>query len=233
MKRTLALIGLLALSFTPVDIFAHHLKPNEREIRPGGNLIHTNLRGRNLSGVNLSGANLFKADLSGTNLSGANLSNANLSSLGTINRTNLSNANLSNANLYRATMYKSNLSGANFSGAELWGANFLGADLSNADFSGTDLKVVSFGGNLMNGFKANNLKGCKPINGWVCKNKSLIKKTEMITEREENIINKLESDEYFLYFMETCSEKKLFYNQIDKLDEKVFSCEEKFYDLYQ
>ena len=78
MKKALAIAGILALSITPTASFADHLSPNQSEIRPGGNLAHTNLSrfrlsGANLSGANLSGADLMLADLSGitaTNLRG-------------------------------------------------------------------------------------------------------------------------------------------------------------------
>ena len=73
MKKALAIAGILALSITPTASFADHLEPKESEIRAGGNLSHTNLRGRNLSN-----ASLFRADLSGADLSGANLLKADL-----------------------------------------------------------------------------------------------------------------------------------------------------------
>ena len=79
MKKVIAIAEILALSITPTASFADHLEPKESEIRPGGNLAHTNLSGRNLSGADLSGADLSGADLTFTNLKGANLSGANLS----------------------------------------------------------------------------------------------------------------------------------------------------------
>ena len=102
MKKALAIAGILALSITPTASFADHLEPNKSEIRPGGNLSHTNLRD-----ANLSNASLFRADLNSANLSGANLSGVDLS------HANLNSANLSGANL----------SGANLGGAALWGIN--------------------------------------------------------------------------------------------------------------
>ena len=78
MKKALAIAGILALSITPTASFADHLEPKESEIRPGGNLAHTNLSGRNLSGADLSGADLTFTNLKGANLSGANLSGSSL-----------------------------------------------------------------------------------------------------------------------------------------------------------
>ena len=78
MKRLFAFAGALALAVTPAASFADHLEPKESEIRPGGNLAHTNLSGRNLSGADLSGADLTFTNLKGANLSGANLSGSSL-----------------------------------------------------------------------------------------------------------------------------------------------------------
>tara|TARA_Y100001978_G_C23364545_1_gene278084 strand:- start:12 stop:425 length:414 start_codon:yes stop_codon:yes gene_type:complete len=78
MKKALAIAGILALSITPTASFSDHWLPLEKEIRPGGNLFHTYLRGRDLSGVDLSGANLGNSDLFGANLNGTNLSGADL-----------------------------------------------------------------------------------------------------------------------------------------------------------
>ena len=104
MKKVIAIAEILALSITPTASFADHLEPKESEIRPGGDLAHTNLSGRNLSGADLSGADLSGADLSGadltfTNLKGANLSGANLTF------TNLKGANLSGANLSGSSLF--------------------------------------------------------------------------------------------------------------------------------
>ena len=57
MKEVLALAGLMALSITPKASFADHLEPRQHDIKPDGNLSHTNLRGRKFNGTNLSGAN--------------------------------------------------------------------------------------------------------------------------------------------------------------------------------
>ena len=78
MKKALAIAGILALSITPTASFSDHWLPLEKEIRPGGNLFHTYLRGRDLSGIDLSGADLRGTDLFGANLNGTNLSGADL-----------------------------------------------------------------------------------------------------------------------------------------------------------
>ena len=75
MKKALAVAGILAQSIIPTASFAGHLEPKETEIRPGGDLAHTNLggaklRGANLSNANLSGANLGFADLGRARLKG-------------------------------------------------------------------------------------------------------------------------------------------------------------------
>ena len=107
MKKALAIAGILALSITPTASFSDHIEPSNNEIRHGGSLFHTNLRGRNLNGTNLSNANLSGADLRGANLSGANLSRANLSDATLTDANprfaNLMNANLSDANLTGVT----------------------------------------------------------------------------------------------------------------------------------
>ena len=100
MKKALAIAGILALSITPTASLADHLEPKESEIRPGGDLAHTNLSRFRLSGANLSGANLSNANLSNAVLSGADLKSSNLSG----------------ANLRFAELYFTNLSGANLSG---------------------------------------------------------------------------------------------------------------------
>ena len=77
MKKALAIAGILALSITPTASFADHLEPKESEMRPGGNLAHTNLFRASLSGADLSDANLSFINLRSADLSGANLSGAN------------------------------------------------------------------------------------------------------------------------------------------------------------
>ena len=79
MKKALAISGVIALTITPTTSFADHLDPKESEIRPGGDLAHTNLRGRNLSGAFLDNANLKGADLTNAKLNYADLSGADLS----------------------------------------------------------------------------------------------------------------------------------------------------------
>ena len=64
-KRTLEITGLVVLTITPTASFADHLEPKESEIRPGGDLFHTNLRRRELTKFNLRYADLRYADLTG------------------------------------------------------------------------------------------------------------------------------------------------------------------------
>ena len=101
MKKALAIAGILALSITPTTSFADHLEPKESEIRPGGNLAHTNLRGADLFGADLSNAILMGANLMGAYLRDANLSGAKLSG-----------ADLRFADLSGASLKDTNLTGA-------------------------------------------------------------------------------------------------------------------------
>ena len=55
MKKALAVAGILALSITPTASFAFHLEPKESELRPVGNLAHTDLSHADLTGADLSG----------------------------------------------------------------------------------------------------------------------------------------------------------------------------------
>ena len=105
MKKALAVAGILAQSIIPTASFAGHLEPKETEIRPGGDLAHTNLSRAELFGANLRGANLRNANLSGADLVAAKLSRSNLSGA------NLSNANLSAANLGFADLGRARLKG--------------------------------------------------------------------------------------------------------------------------
>ena len=100
MKKALAVAGILAQSIIPTASFAGHLEPKETEIRPGGDLAHTNLSRADLFGANLRVANLRNANLSGADLGGAKLRGANLS-----------NANLSGANLGLADLGRARLKG--------------------------------------------------------------------------------------------------------------------------
>ena len=75
MKEVLALAGLMALSITPTASFADHLEPRNHDMKPGGNLSHTNLRNKTLNKRDLSRANLSRADLSKANLSGITANN--------------------------------------------------------------------------------------------------------------------------------------------------------------
>ena len=174
MRKALVIAGILALSIKPTASLADHLEPEESEMRSGGILFHTNLRGRNLSGADLSDTNLNATDLSGTDLSGANLSKARLK-ISNLSGADLSNANLSRANTYAADLSGANLSGANLDSARLDNANFSGADLSNANLNAADLS----GANL-SGITATNLRSCPRFlpRGWVCENNSLKKWTK-------------------------------------------------------
>ena len=100
MKKALAVAGILAQSIIPTASFADHLEPKETEIRPGGDLAHTNLSRADLFGANLRVANLRNANLSGADLGVAKLRGANLS-----------NANLSGANLGLADLGRARLKG--------------------------------------------------------------------------------------------------------------------------
>ena len=51
LKKALAIAGILALSITPTASFAFHLEPKESELRPVGNLAHTDLSHADLSGI--------------------------------------------------------------------------------------------------------------------------------------------------------------------------------------
>ena len=68
MKKALAIAGILALSITPKASFADHLEPNESELRPSGNLDHTNLTGARLDRADLGDARLD--GITATNLTG-------------------------------------------------------------------------------------------------------------------------------------------------------------------
>jgi len=50
-------------------------------------------------------------------------------------------------------------------------------------------------------------------------------------EKKEKYMRKLESDSY-LMFMETCSKNKLFYNEIENVDEIMPACEEEYKNKY-
>ena len=117
MKKALAIAGILALSITPTASFSDHIEPSNNEIRHGGSLFHTNLRGRNLNGTNLSNANLSGADLSDANVSFSSLSSANLSGAD-LSGANLSGADLSGAELRDITA--TNISGCPISLPRGW-----------------------------------------------------------------------------------------------------------------
>tara|TARA_B100000927_G_C16124199_1_gene332504 strand:- start:69 stop:512 length:444 start_codon:yes stop_codon:yes gene_type:complete len=125
MKKALAVAGILAQSIIPTASFADHLEPKETEIRPGGDLAHTNLSRADLFGANLRVANLRNANLSGADLGGAKLRGANLSNA------NLSGANLGSADLNSANLSNANLSGANLGFADLGRARLKGITARN------------------------------------------------------------------------------------------------------
>ena len=97
MKESFAIAAVIILTVTPTTSFADHLEPKDSEIRPSGDLAHTNLNGTNLSGANLSGANLKRAVLKDAELTGADLNSAFLGG----------------ANLKRAVLKDADLRGAN------------------------------------------------------------------------------------------------------------------------
>ena len=76
MKKRLALAAALAFQIIPITSFADHLEPDESEIKPSGDLAHTNLVKADLRYVDLTEANLTDAKLSKAELLSANLKNA-------------------------------------------------------------------------------------------------------------------------------------------------------------
>ena len=54
MKKRLALAAAFAFSIIPFTSFAHHLEPDESEIKKGGELVSTKLKGYDLFSRNLS-----------------------------------------------------------------------------------------------------------------------------------------------------------------------------------
>ena len=143
MKKIFAIAGLLALSITPTASFADHLEPKESEIRPGGDLAHTNLKGRDLSGANLKGADLDDASLRVANLKDADLKGAYLQ-----------NADLSGANLRGADLHNAGLFMVNLKGADLKGANLNGSRIYN---------LVHCPSRLPNGWFCENIGGSNEI----------------------------------------------------------------------
>ena len=119
MKKRLALAAAFAFSIIPFTSFADHLEPDENQIKKGGELVSTKLRGYDLFSNNFSddilialtvngyviepGADLSGADLSGADLSGADLSGADLSDA-ILNGADLSDADLSDADLSGANL---------------------------------------------------------------------------------------------------------------------------------
>ena len=72
MKKAFLINGFLALNLTHTLSFADHLKLKESEMKPLGNLAHTNLSNfgcrLGLNGSDLRGANFQNANLSGADL---------------------------------------------------------------------------------------------------------------------------------------------------------------------
>ena len=175
MKKALAVAGILALSITPTASFADHLTPQETEIRPGGNLAHTNLSDADLTNANLKNANLKDARLRNADLSGADLTNANLRDTD-MKFANLKNADLKDAQLNNADLRNidaigailefAHLNNAKLGGAKLNKANLGGANLNKASLNG----VTDLSGATLTSVNATNLYGCteKLPKGWVC-----------------------------------------------------------------
>ncbi len=85
MKKRLALAAALAFSIIPFPSFAHHLEPDESEIKKGGELVSTKLEDYDLFSNNFSDDILIALKVNGyeikpySDLSGADLSGADLS----------------------------------------------------------------------------------------------------------------------------------------------------------
>ena len=130
MNNKLYTFSLSILIFFQGESIADHLVPKKAEIRPGGNLQHTNLKFYDLSNTNLERANLSRTDLTGANLFNANLKNAYLI-LSNLSGANLSGANLEGTDFGRADLSGSNLSNAFLFNASLDQANIRGSNLDN------------------------------------------------------------------------------------------------------
>ena len=175
MKKALAVAGILALSITPTASFADHLTPQETEIRPGGNLAHTNLSDADLTNANLKNANLKDARLRNADLSGADLTNANLRDTD-MKFANLKNADLKDAQLNNADLRNIDAIGATLEFAHLNNAKLGGAKLNKAKLGGANLNraflnaVTDLSGATLTSVNATNLYGCteKLPKGWVC-----------------------------------------------------------------
>ena len=118
MKKRLALAAAFTFSIIPFTSFADHLEPDENQIKKGGELVSTKLRGYDLFSRNLSDDILIATNVNGYDIEpGADLSRAELSNA------DLVRADLSGANLTVADLSRANLFGANLSDANLFGAN--------------------------------------------------------------------------------------------------------------
>ena len=191
MKKALAVAGILALSITPTASFADHMTPLETEIKPGGNLAHTDLSDANLRDANLRGANLRDASLRNADLSGADLTNANLRDtdmrFANLKKADLKDAHLNNADLRNidaigAILESAHLNNAMLGGAKLKKANLGGANLNNASLNG----VTDLSGATLTSVNATKLYGCtdKLPKGWVCKSSS---SNERLTYNDQQI----------------------------------------------
>ena len=145
MKKRLALAAAFAFSIIPFTSFADHLEPDENQIKKGGELVSTKLKGYDLFSRNLSDDILIALTVNGYDIEpGADLSRAELSNADLV-RADLSGANLTVADLSRANLFGANLSDANLFGANLSDANLTVVDLSNADLSGAILGSADLG----------------------------------------------------------------------------------------
>jgi len=92
--------------------------PSAQQIRPGGELSNSDLRGLNLAGRDLSTARAARSNLEGVNLAGAFIMSLNFAS------SNLRRADLSQTNGGWVYFNGANLEGATLTGARLRASNF-------------------------------------------------------------------------------------------------------------
>ena len=79
MKKRLALAAAFAFSIIPFTSLAHHLEPDESELKKGGELVSTKLEDYDLFSNNLSDDKLIATNVYGYDIEpGANLSGADL-----------------------------------------------------------------------------------------------------------------------------------------------------------
>ena len=161
MKKRLALAAAFTFSIIPFTSLAHHLEPDESEIKKGGELVSTKLEEYDLfsnnfsddiliaykkiingyviePGVDLSGADLRLAILRFADLRGADLSNAYLGAAD-LRLADLRFANLTGAGLIMANLFDADLTGATLQGAQLSGVHWYNTtcpDGTNSDNNG-------------------------------------------------------------------------------------------------